>query len=180
MKATLTSVRIAPKKAQLVAKMIRGLSAQAALVSLQHTNKKAARILETLLQSAIANARTNERQSIEALIIESIIVNKAQALDRGVPMARGRIRPMRKFMSHIDIVLGIDGMPSAPKKSTAKSAKNNKSLDSASQATEKPVKSVSTKATKQTTKSTKGSSSLKKDTTASRSTSVRSKSTTKK
>lgn len=176
MKAYLRSVRIAPKKAQLVAKMVRGLSVNAALQSLQKTNKKAARILEKLLASAVTNARTNEGQDPNVLIIESLVVNKAQALDRGVPMARGRVRPMRKFFSHINLVLGIEGVSKTKKSVSTK----NKSQDSASQATKKTVKSVGTAATKQPAKSTKGSSSTKKDTTASRSTSVRSNTETKK
>ncbi|MBU2213062.1 50S ribosomal protein L22, partial [Patescibacteria group bacterium] len=56
MKASLRSVRIAPKKANLIAKMIRGMTVPQALESLERTNKQAARILEVLLKSAMANA----------------------------------------------------------------------------------------------------------------------------
>jgi len=118
MKAHLRSIRIAPKKANLVAGMIRGLPVSEALSSLERTNKKAARVLERLLRSAIANAKQNDNQEAEDLIIKTIIVNKAQAYHRGVPMARGRVRSMRKFLSHISITLGVKEMETEKKKET--------------------------------------------------------------
>ena len=107
MKAYLHAVRIAPKKANLIAKMIRGLPAADAMHMLERTNKKAARILEQLLRSAMANASHNEKQDAQTMVIRTLIVNQGQAYHRGVPMARGRVRPMRKFMSHIELVLGL-------------------------------------------------------------------------
>lgn len=107
MKAHLHSVRIAPKKANLIAKLVRGMRVEEALTALAHTNKKGARIVETLLKSAVANAHHNDKQHKSDLLIKSIVVNQSIGLPRGVPMARGRMRPMMKFLSHIDVVLGI-------------------------------------------------------------------------
>lgn len=107
MKASLHSVRIAPKKANLICKMIRGMTAADAMHILERTNKKAARLLEELLRSAMANAFHNDKQDAQTLVIKSLIVNQGQAYHRGVPMARGRVRPMRKFLSHIELVLGL-------------------------------------------------------------------------
>jgi len=107
MKATLRSVRIAPKKANLVAKMVRGMSVKDAVNSLELTNKKAARLLEQLVKSAMANASHNDKQDADNMIIKTLIVNKAQAYHRGIPMARGRVRRIRKFMSHITVTLGF-------------------------------------------------------------------------
>lgn len=125
MKASLRSVRIAPKKAALVAKLVRGLSAAEAMHVLERTNKKAARLFEDLLRSAMANASHNDRQDPQVLVIRSLIVNQGQAYHRGVPMARGRVRPMRKFMSHIHITLGIAG-DDALMKDTGKTQKTEK------------------------------------------------------
>ena len=133
MKASLRAVRIAPKKAQLVAKMIRGKSVPDAMYTLERTNKKAARLFEDLLRSAMANASHNEKQDPQMLTIKLLTVNKAQAYHRGVPMARGRVRPMRKFMSHINMTLGVAGEEKAPKKK-----------EIASQAPKKPVKKDTT------------------------------------
>jgi large subunit ribosomal protein L22 len=87
--------------------MIRGLSVADALDALTHTPKKAARMIASLLKSAVANATHNFKQREEELVIRSIIVNQAQSYRRGIPMARGRVRPIRKFLSHIEIVLGV-------------------------------------------------------------------------
>lgn len=167
MKATLYSVRIAPKKAQLVAKMVRKMPVLQAIETLEHTNKKAARIIEEVLKSAVANARTNDNQSPDALTITSLTINKAQSYRRGVPMARGRVRPMRKFLSHVHVTLGVDTSvhTSAPKKTQ----------ESTSQTTKKAVKQSNK--TSSSTKSASTSVKKKTDTTASNSDSARKKST---
>lgn len=152
MKASLRSVRIAPKKAQLVAKMIRGKSVPDAVSTLEHTNKKAARILERLLRSAMANTSHNVSQDPQMMVIKILTVNKAQSYHRGVPMARGRVRPMRKFLSHINLTLGFaeDGEEKNAKnaKSSSKSSQSSsssKSSQSTSQTEKKPVQKETTK-----------------------------------
>lgn len=147
MKAFLRSVRIAPKKANLVASMVRDMPVTEALDILEHTNKKGARILETLLRSAIANAENNDKQRRGNLVVRSLIVNKSQTFHRGVPMARGRVRPMRKFLSHIELTLGVAGqeqeeaVATSTKKKTTKTAavKNTKTKEAASQTALKTV-----------------------------------------
>jgi large subunit ribosomal protein L22 len=106
MKALSRSVRMAPKKVNIIAKMIRGLPVGDALQSLERTHKKAARIMERLLTSAVANAHHNDKQDPDSLYIRTVVVNKGRTLHRGVPMARGRVRPIRKFLSHISLTLG--------------------------------------------------------------------------
>ncbi len=149
MKAHVRSVRIAPKKANLIALMVRGMPVPDAMEALRRTHKKAARIIETLLRSAIANASHNDKQSPQTMIVKTIVVNQGQAFHRGVPMARGRTRPMRKFVSHISITLGFPGDDKAEKKAT-KASTNEKSVKSAStssQAKKTPVKSTRSSAT---------------------------------
>ncbi len=107
MKAFLRSARIAPKKASIIADLVRGMPVIDALEALGNTHKKAARMLEKLIASAAANARHGSNQSPSDLIVKTIVVNKALTYHRGVPMARGRMRPMRKFTSHIEVVLGF-------------------------------------------------------------------------
>lgn len=125
MKAYLRSVRIAPKKANIIAKMVRGMPVGEALDLMKRTHKKGARIVETLIASAVANARHNDKQHPSDLIVKTIIVNQSMGYSRGVPMARGRIRAMTKFMSHIDLALGIaDGKMETSAKKPAKAAKS--------------------------------------------------------
>ncbi|MDA0375983.1 MAG: 50S ribosomal protein L22 [bacterium] len=179
MQASLRSIRIAPKKAQLVAKMIRGQSVPDAMYTLEHTNKKAARIFENLLRSAMANASHNEKQDPQMMVIKLLTVNKAQAYHRGVPMARGRVRPMRKFMSHINMTLGVAGEaleknPKKPKSPKSTSSDSSDSLDSlvssknASQTAKKTVKKTTTMSKKAST-STKGKSTTDTTTSTSKS-----------
>jgi large subunit ribosomal protein L22 len=139
MKAYLRSARIAPKKANIIAKLVRGMPVGEAMSLLQRTNKKGARMVEKLLASAVANARHNDKQHPSDLIIKSIIVNQSIGYARGVPMARGRIRSMTKFLSHIDLALGIgDGktpksptMPKSPKKAAESAPKTSQKTSSA-------------------------------------------------
>lgn len=137
MKAYLRSARIAPKKANIVAKMVRGMSVSDAMLLLSRTHKKSARLIEKLLKSAVANARHNDKQHPTDLVIKSIIVNQSMGYPRGVPMARGRIRAMTKFLSHIDIALGIADT------STEKAAKTSKKVATAAKKpSQKPVTAV--------------------------------------
>jgi large subunit ribosomal protein L22 len=143
MKAHLRSVRLAPKKANLIAKMVRGMSVTEAITALEHTNKKGARIVEKLLKSAVANAHHNDKQHKSDLMIKSIVVNQAMGLPRGVPKARGSMRPMMKFMSHIDVVLGITDADDKMQK-TKKTKKTTKTATKASQSASNPVKDTDT------------------------------------
>jgi large subunit ribosomal protein L22 len=155
MKASLHSVRIAPKKANLIAKMIRGMTAADAMHVLTRTNKKAARLLEELLRSAMANASHNDKQDAQTLVIRSIVVNQGQAYHRGVPMARGRVRPMRKFLSHIDLVLGL---PDDEEERATKKKKPNASPKSDAPATVAKQSSAPTKQQKASSRASKKSS----------------------
>ncbi len=116
-----SSARLAPKKANLMAKMVRGLSVPDALTLLSKTHKKSARLFETVLQSAIANAEHNFKQSAQSMMLKEVIVNQGTAYRRGIPMARGRVRPIRKFLCHISITLGYKEGELASKKNVTKS-----------------------------------------------------------
>lgn len=135
MRSSLRSARIAPKKANVIAKMIRGMAVPRAIEALEHTQKKASHMILDLLKSAVANAAHNDKQRPEELVIRSIEVNQAQSYRRGVSMARGRQRPLRKFLSHIEIVLGVgavesDGVGKSKKSKSTRSTKKTASASS--------------------------------------------------
>lgn len=147
MKAYLHSARIAPKKANLIAKMVRGMSVPDAMESLRKTHKKAARMVELLLRSAVANASHNDKQDAQTMVIQSIVVNQGQAYRRGMPMARGRTRPYRKFLSHVSLELGFPDDSGKSKQSTeSKKSKQfkkaTKEPDNASQKSKHAVKTA--------------------------------------
>lgn len=134
MHASLSSARIAPKKANLMAKVVRGLPVPTAIELLRRTHKKSARLFEGVLLSAVANAQHNFKQDAQMMIVKEVIVNQGTSYRRGTPMARGRVRPIRKFLSHISVTLGFVG------DSTAKKVSKKKVEKSPSQETKKPVK----------------------------------------
>jgi large subunit ribosomal protein L22 len=117
MHAHLNSTRLAPKKANIMAKMVRGLDVPVAVELLRKTHKKSARLFEDVLRSAMANAEHNFKQDPQTMILKTVVVNQGTAYHRGIPMARGRVRPIRKFMCHITITLGY---PTPSKSSTSK------------------------------------------------------------
>jgi len=117
MKAVLRRTRIAPKKANLVAGMVRGKKIKEALDILRFTPKKAAKILYKVINSAAYNAKNNFKQSINDLVITKIIVTKGPMYKRTMPVSRGRSHPILKRTSHIFVEVGIlEGAKSKEKK----------------------------------------------------------------
>ena len=138
MHAYLHSTRLAPKKANLMAKMIRGMTVPDAIELLRKTHKKSARSLEGVIKSAVANASHNFKQDAQMMIVKTIVVNQGTSYRRGVPMARGRVRPIRKFMCHISVTLGF-ATDAKQKQGGRNDQKKQKSLEKTSQAAQKPV-----------------------------------------
>lgn len=73
-------VRMSPRKARLVADLVRGKSAQEALDILEFTNKKAARLIKKTLASAIANATNNFKMDEDKLVVSTIMIMMDQLL----------------------------------------------------------------------------------------------------
>jgi large subunit ribosomal protein L22 len=104
-KARLRFVRIAPRKACLVADLIRGKGSEDALSLLRFTKKSAAKIITKLLKSAIANATQKKTIDIDRLYIKRITVDQGPTMKRYQPRALGRATMIRKRTSHIHIIL---------------------------------------------------------------------------
>jgi len=107
MKAILRAARITPKKANLIAGMVRKHSAKDGLEILKYTPKKAAQLIHKILASAVANAVSNFKQDEATLMIKEIVVNKGPTLKRGIPVSRGRVYPILKRTSNITILLEV-------------------------------------------------------------------------
>lgn len=147
MQSTFHNARISPKKANLVAGIVRGMKAVDAIARLDLTPKKAAGILSKVIGDALANAKNNFDQKEEHLIITSILVNKGMVLKRGIPIARGQWHPLLKRSSHITVELGVQ----APEKKSPGQRTPEKSEASK----EEPVKKPATKKTPVKRKKTK-------------------------
>lgn len=97
-------VRASPQKVRLVADLVRGLPAEEALALLRRTNKRAARQVIKVLDSAVANA-DDRGGNPDELVVDSIVVNEGPRLRRMRAAARGRSSPYRHRMSHIVVTL---------------------------------------------------------------------------
>lgn len=104
-RARLRFVRIGPRKARLVADLIRGKGSEEAMNILTFTKKAAAKILIKLLKSAIANATQKKTIDIDRLYVKKIAVDQGPTMKRFQPRALGRATMIRKRASHITIVL---------------------------------------------------------------------------
>jgi large subunit ribosomal protein L22 len=103
--ATLRHARIAPRKARLVADVVRGKQVDEALGLLRFTPKKAAGILRKLIQSALDNASKAAGVDEDKLYISRITVDDGPTAKRWTPRAMGRATRIRKRTSHIHVAL---------------------------------------------------------------------------
>lgn len=111
-KAKLRFARVSPRKARLVADLVRGRDVDEALELLSFTRKKTAPMIKKLIESAVANAEESARVQdgavdIDALYVKTITVDQGATLRRYRPRAQGRATPIRKPTSHISVVLGL-------------------------------------------------------------------------
>ena len=106
-KALLRHTRTAPQKARLVAQLIRGKNVNDAMNILQLTRKKAARIIQKILKSALANAEENHKVlDVDDMFVKSVTVDQGVVMKRTMPRARGSADTIRKRSSNICLVLG--------------------------------------------------------------------------
>ncbi|SNS39260.1 large subunit ribosomal protein L22 [Anaerovirgula multivorans] len=104
-KAIARFVRIAPRKAQLVADLVRGKKVDEALAILKYTPKAAAPIVEKVVKSALANAENNYNMDRDNLYVADIYADQGPTMKRFRPRAMGRATTIRKRTSHIGVVL---------------------------------------------------------------------------
>ncbi len=104
-KARVKWVRSAPRKIMRVVDLVRGQKAAEALTALRFMPHKAARILEKVIKSAVANAKNNHKMNEAALWIKEAYVNKGIVMKRFQPRAKGRAYPIKKRTSHVMVSL---------------------------------------------------------------------------
>lgn len=105
-RAILRFVRVPPRKARLVIDLIRDRDVEEALAIMRFTPKRAARVVEKVLRSAVANAQHNHgAREVGRLFVKRAVVDEGPRWKRWVPRAMGRATPIQKRTSHITIVL---------------------------------------------------------------------------
>jgi large subunit ribosomal protein L22 len=98
-------VRISPRKARLVTDHIRGRSVPEARTVLAFTTRAAAREIEKVLKSAVANAEANHGLFGDDLLVSSAYVDEGPTIKRWRARARGRAARIHKRTCHITIKL---------------------------------------------------------------------------
>jgi ribosomal protein L22 len=104
-RASARYVRIAPRKARLIADQVRGLHIEKARALLQFSPRGAAADIHKLIDSAAANAENNHDLIGDEMKVSSITVDEGPTLKRYRPRAQGRATPIHKRTSHIAVAL---------------------------------------------------------------------------
>ena len=104
-KAVAKWVRMSPRKARLVVEHIRGRTVPEARTVLAFTPRAAAREIEKVLSSAVANAEANHDLDGDALVVSAAYVDEGPVLKRWRARARGRAARIRKPTCHITVKL---------------------------------------------------------------------------
>ncbi|MBI2743881.1 MAG: 50S ribosomal protein L22 [Chlamydiales bacterium] len=101
-------IRIPPRKARLMADVIRGMKVDAATVQLTLSPMKAGKLLKKTLDSAVANAETQLNVQRRDLFVKEVRVDAGPVLKRAKSKSRGGRAPVMKRTSHFTIVVAAE------------------------------------------------------------------------
>jgi large subunit ribosomal protein L22 len=102
--ATLRYLKASPQKVRLIADLVRGKKVEEALNILRFTRKGAAKDLEKLLRSAVANAENKEANvDTDDLVVSKIYVNEGPREKRVQPAPMGRAYQIQKRKAHVTV-----------------------------------------------------------------------------
>jgi len=102
--ATLKYLKASAQKVRLIADQVRGRRVEEAYQILRFTNKLAAKDLEKLLRSAVANAENSDSAAnVDDLVVSKIYVNEGPTEKRIQPASMGRAFRILKRQSHVTI-----------------------------------------------------------------------------
>lgn len=100
--ARLQHARIAPRKARVIANLIRNQKVPTAIHHLRFLQKAGAQTFFKLLVSAVANAEQQaSKTDVEDLVVSKVTVDQGPTLKRWRPRAMGRANRIQKKTSHI-------------------------------------------------------------------------------
>ena len=108
-KAVIRHIRISPRKLNLVAGLIRGMSVNNALTQLSFSGKRIANDVKKALQSAIANAENNHNLNVDALYVKEAYVGKNLVMKRMHTRGRGRSAQILKPFSNLTLIVREKG-----------------------------------------------------------------------
>lgn len=120
-------VRMSPQKARLVVDLIRGQRAENALQILRYTKKRAARDIEKVLRSAIANAERKAEDAgasldVDELYVSRCFVNEGSRWKRLRPAPMGRAYRYVRRTAHIVVAVAEHHRAAAERTAAAEAA----------------------------------------------------------
>ena len=104
-KVYLKSMKVSPKKLNIIISPIRGLNVEKALNYLSFSQKRISYQIKKALQSAIANAENNHQLDVDKLYVHEASVGKGLVMKRFRPRAKGRGARILKHFSNLTIKL---------------------------------------------------------------------------
>lgn len=104
-KAYLKFARITPRKMRLVGDLAKGLPVGKAHSQLGFCQKRGGKLLLTLLDSAVANAKERGGVDVDNLFVKRVLVDDGPRMKRFLPRAMGRATMVQKKMCHVTVVL---------------------------------------------------------------------------
>ncbi|HZJ29414.1 MAG TPA: 50S ribosomal protein L22 [Solirubrobacterales bacterium] len=104
-RASAKYVRIAPRKARLIADQVRGMHIDDARALLRFSPRNAALDIGKLIESAAANAENNFELIADEMRVAEITVDEGPTIKRFRPRAQGRATRINKRTSHISVAL---------------------------------------------------------------------------
>ena len=104
-RASAKYLRVAPRKARLVADQVRGMSVPEAQELLDFSTRSAAQDIRKLIDSAAANAENNHDLVADDMEIAEIRVDQGPTLKRWRARARGRATRIEKKTCHVFVAL---------------------------------------------------------------------------
>ena len=119
-RAKARTLRISPRKLNLVAASIRGLNADKAVAQLTFSTKRIAEEVKKVLMSAIANAENNHNMDVDRLFVREAFVGKAMVMKRFQAGAKGRANRIIKPFSNLTIVVAERDVEAPKAKKTTK------------------------------------------------------------
>ncbi|MCG8481891.1 MAG: 50S ribosomal protein L22 [Clostridia bacterium] len=104
-KAIAKYVRISPRKMKPITDLVRGKDANEALAILNFTPNKGAKVLQKVINSAVANAENNHSMDPDNLYVSEVYANQGPTMKRWRAGSMGRASIILKRSSHVGVVL---------------------------------------------------------------------------
>ncbi len=121
-KAVARGVAMTPRKVGEVVSLVRGRTIADAMVILDHTPRRSAKVVAKVIASAKANALNNDGLDEKSLVLDTIMVSAGPRLKRFRAGAMGRAKPYQKKSSHITVLISGEKKIKTPAKAVTTKA----------------------------------------------------------